>query len=208
MTIGVAIVLVALILLLIARPGLFLLLCFIGVACLVAFWVMLDSADKKRTEEAAAAHQLALSAIKADDLTLQNVTLGRQPEYMNGEFMLTGKIINNSQYALKNIQFKVTITDCSGSPVPSVGCQTVGQELVSGHDLEVPPKQTREFKTWILTFRNLPDPLRCLDNAPSTWHNFTKSDMGAGDKQTYSECKSGRSYAWEISKIEADGFGY
>lgn len=198
-TLGVALVVVVLIVLLIARPGLALVLFVIGVAGFIAFFSKVDSEGRKRAEEYEAAKQRALSAIKADDLDLRDVTLGgvccEIPNEPRASFQLTGMVTNNSGYDLKYIEFEVTITDCAS---PSVACQTVGQGH-SGVDVDVPPKQARHFETTAIVFNNIPDPGRCLDNAPATWRHATTDRQG---------CQKGRSYAWKITEIEAGGFGY
>ncbi len=169
MTIGAAIVVLALVLFLILRPGLALLLVVIGAAVIAAFIGSLEKQTAKRVADAEQAKQLALSAIKPSDLSLRDVTLEGS--------ILKGTITNNSKYPLKYIEFEVTITDCQKSEGPSTNnCQTVGQTSV-GKSLPVPATQTREFSTTALTFQNMPKQKRCWDDAPST----------ASDTEAYNE---------------------
>jgi len=107
------------------------------------------------------------------------------------DFILKGIVTNNSKFPIKYIIFEVTIKDCRPSKIPSVStegknCQTVGQEQKEASVI-VPPGQTREFETLALTFKDMPEAWRCLDNAPSTKRQFTRPGSSEHDKQAYSE---------------------
>jgi hypothetical protein len=190
MALGTAIVIGAFILFFIARPGLALTL---GVIAVIGFVSLMSSRDKQteeRVRERNDAKRMALAAIKPDDLSMSDVTLSG-PNFFAGHFLLQGSVTNNSKFPVKYIGFEVTITDCTNSTSSSASdggrtCRTVGQGPI-GVSLDVPPSQTRVFKTTALVFDGMPEPGRCLDNAPSTWHHLVGPSASEDDKLAYND---------------------
>jgi hypothetical protein len=190
MALGTAIVIGAFILFFIARPGLALTL---GVIAVIGFVVLMSSRDKQ-TEERVREHndakRMALAAIKPDDLSMSDITLSG-PNFVAGHFLLQGSITNNSKFPINYMGFEVTITDCENSTSSSASngsktCKTVGQRTI-GVSLDVPPSQTRVFKTAASVFDGMPQPDRCLDNAPSTWHHLVGPGASEDDRLAYNE---------------------
>jgi len=188
MAIGTAIVVAALIFLLVVRPGFALGLLIVAGGCVAAFIGVVENQTVKRVKESEEAKRMALTAIRPADLSLSDVTLRRTISLDGRAFTLKGTVTNNSEFPVKYIAFEVTIRDCRDLSVDAVSenCRTVGQDS-NAITTKVPAGQTREFETTALTFKDLPDPWRCLDNAPFTKRQFTGQGSSESDKQAYSE---------------------
>jgi hypothetical protein len=136
------------------------------------------------------ARRKALAAINVGDLVLDDVTLSVLDK-SEGHFSLKGIVTNNSKHALKHVGFEITITDCpnparSKADHTTKTCKTVGQEVV-GTSLYVPPNQTRVFETLAWEFDGMPEPLRCIENAPETRHHLTGPSVGENEKRAYND---------------------
>jgi hypothetical protein len=122
-------------------------------------WVIYNSNEEARARQRQDAENdhFAVTAIRADDLLLTDVTLKKEGQF----WYLKGAITNNSKYALGKIGFLVTIQDC---PQPQ-NCKVVGQEQAktnsgsySSYDRTpiVPAGQVRLFSTYAMEFKNMP----------------------------------------------------
>jgi uncharacterized membrane protein len=115
-------------------------------------WWLIDSANKeaeKSRAQRAAQEYFAATAIKLDDLKLENVVL-KKASYGLSDFILEGTVTNNSSLPLGSIYFEVTLTDCQNN-----NCRVVGQ-TTAGSSVTVPAGQVRAFSSYALSFKNLP----------------------------------------------------
>ena len=122
-------------------------------------WVIYNSNEesKVRQRQQAENERFAVTAIRADDLSLADVTLKKEGAW----WYLKGAITNNSKYALGKIGFLVTIQDCTQPQ----NCKVVGQETASTNSGSyssndrtpiVPAGQVRLFSTYAMEFKNMP----------------------------------------------------
>jgi hypothetical protein len=115
-------------------------------------WWLIDSTNKsteKARAERATQDYVAATAIKLNDLKLENVYL-KKTSYGLSEFILDGTVTNNSTFSLGTLNFEVTITDCQNDT-----CRIVGQTTTSAN-VAVPAGQLRAFSSYALRFNNLP----------------------------------------------------
>jgi hypothetical protein len=107
--------------------------------------------DKKESERRrqtdAAQERVALSAISATDIALDDVQLKKE----SSRWDLKGNVTNNSKYRLGSLGFIVRIEDCP----PQKGCITIGQESVRA-TVSVPPGQIRAFSSYSIEFKGMP----------------------------------------------------
>ena len=104
MGIGVAIVVVGLIILLIARPGLAFVLLVVAGVLFAVLWNLVEKQNAERLREREA-EERARPTIAADDLSVNDISL--QPFMLEGEFILQGTVTNNSTFPLQSLQFEI-----------------------------------------------------------------------------------------------------
>jgi hypothetical protein len=134
----------------------------VGLVVLVSLgvaWLVYNSNEenKLRQRQQAENERFAVTAIRAEDLLLSDVTLKKEGTY----WYLKGSITNNSKFALGKIGFQVTIQDC---PQPQ-NCKVIGQDATSANSGSysysdrtpiVPATQVRLFSTYPMEFKNMP----------------------------------------------------
>jgi hypothetical protein len=169
MTVGLAIVAMAVVYFMIVSPG------FrktIGVIFLAAvgllLWYLnhLDETSRQVYLQGAEAERFQTTAIRLDDLSLTDVSIKR-PSYANAdggpldEWIIEGTVTNNSKFALGGLTFEIMVVDCQvlsntgGKDASRKNCRTVGQQTQSA-EAHVPPGQTRAFSSYALKFEGMP----------------------------------------------------
>jgi hypothetical protein len=168
MTIGMAIVVVAMVGFLIVSPGFRKVVTVIAAGAIVllaVLWIVNRSIESHDRDQMQDAESLPPTEIKAQELALANVTMER-PSWAVAdggsldEWLLTGTITNNSKHSLGSLTFEITVLDC---PIPgsagirdsSSNCLTVGQRK-QDTSASVPPGQTRAFSSKAISFPNMP----------------------------------------------------
>lgn len=81
-----------------------------------------ETESKQRAAQQAASERLAVTSIRADELSLSGVSLVKEP---SGGWTLQGTLTNNSKFNLARLEFLVTMQDCRQS------CKIIGQETIS-----------------------------------------------------------------------------
>jgi flagellar biosynthesis component FlhA len=125
----------------------------------IGIWALIENSNKQSQEyekkrmaeqlQQAAQEQFATTAIKTGDVQLDDVRLTKATN-STLDFVLSGTVTNNSQYALGSMSFEVTMTDCNQGK-----CVTVGQQ-VAYLRVQVPSAQRRAFSSSAVRFDNLP----------------------------------------------------
>jgi hypothetical protein len=101
--------------------------------------------ESKSAQASPTREDKSVTAIKPGDLDLTDVSLTKQS---NGEWVLKGTIVNDSEFDLASINFLVTDQDCPEQQ----GCKTIGQERTVTNTSIVPSHQVRLFNTYPIRF--------------------------------------------------------
>jgi hypothetical protein len=142
MSLGVAILILGLLCLLIFSPG-FRRVAAVALGVLVVAllifvgWYKRNEAEEKRKRDAAKAY-IKTSQIELVDPRVSFSSYDGRPE------RLTGRIRNNSRYALGSVEIRVVFQDCS----PQNECETVEDMREEVH-ANVPPGQSRDFQQYL-----------------------------------------------------------
>lgn len=175
MSIGLAIVLIAVSYFLIVSPGFRKAAGFISVGIFAGLAALTASSIRNYEETSRQEHQLweasqrfAATAIKPSDLVLEDVAFVK-PSYCLGmesssvcisNWVLKGVVKNNSNYALAWMTFEIKAVDCPAQSTVAVtnarrNCRTAGQ-IQREASVSVPPGETREFSSYAIKFEGIP----------------------------------------------------
>jgi hypothetical protein len=191
MTIGTAIVVVAAIYFLIVSPGFRMLAIMVLLAggIGIVYWI---NRDQERSREWQTAQEQAERVpeviIRPEELSLTDVQLVT-PSYASAlstdDWLMTGTVTNNSTHELVELEFQITVKDCSKRPAQMSGqqyradeCLTVGEQRVSVYldgsgtytkSLTVPAGHTRSFSSNAIRFIGMPPAPRAGAFRRFTW---------------------------------------
>lgn len=142
MSLGVAILIIGLIVLLIVSPA-FRIVAAVALGVLIvallflAVWYTENQSAEKRKRDAAKT-LIKNNQIELVDPRVSFSAYDGRPEKM------TGRIRNNSTYTLQGLEVKLVFQDC----LPKAQCDTVG-EVHEVIDADVPPGQSRDFEEYL-----------------------------------------------------------
>jgi hypothetical protein len=150
------IIVLAIIFFMIVSPGFraFAILLLVSIAVLIGIAIKNSSEESERrsreyaaqaaterSREATARSLIPIAALKITDTSLTRGAL---------DWRFRGVVKNDSEYALTEMNFSLSINDCSRSP-----CVTIGESTANVLNIMVPPNQARSFDA-SATFSNLP----------------------------------------------------
>lgn len=142
MSLGVAILILGLLYWLIVSPrfrrvAAIILGIVVGAVLLFVLWYRHNEAEQQRKREAAKTY-IKTNQIELVDPRVSFSSYNGRPE------RLSGRIRNNSTYALENVEVRLIFQDCS----PQNKCETVGDEKTQ-INVNVPSGQSRDFEEYL-----------------------------------------------------------
>ena len=109
-------------------------------------------ARQERLRKANIEYEASKHRIKPYEIGVQDLKLDGVPYGPVGEYNVTGRVTNGSNYNLTALVLTITLTD----NYPDKSLEVIGQERVT-FNVTIPPHQTRDIQHYV-RFQNLPKP--------------------------------------------------